>query len=312
MNYQEPLNISNIDLNNIVYPKSRSNQNKKIILLKYNDRGKLKNFVFQTPTLLNLYKAQELSNYSEIEVALTGKEDSKISKYINFLNKLEQKIKEDAQSHSASWFNINNETQTINFQKIIRESDDYDNGTIKLKIINNTDFQTTLKMNNNKNIGITDIPEDSWCKMLLECYAVWVNSNNDFGLFLRPVLISFTQKEIYNYKFIEDSDDEERLNVPETEINNNIFMKINKKNSKTKYNNSTTQLEVNELVKNLGKDKIETSDFNNIENDNIIKLKLDKNMFHEISSSDNSININNINNSLLDAETSDSETSIHD
>ena len=312
MNYQEPLNISSLDLDNIVYPKSRSNQNKKIILLKYNDRGKLKNFVFQTPTLLNLYKAQELSNYSEIEVALTGKEDSKISKYINFLNKLEQKIKEDAQSHSASWFNINNETQTINFQKIIRESDDYDNGTIKLKIINNTDFQTTLKMNNNKNIGITDIPEDSWCKMLLECYAVWVNSNNDFGLFLRPVLISFTQKEIYNYKFIEDSDDEERLNVPETEINNNIFMKINKKNSKTKYNNSTTQLEVNELVKNLGKDKIETSDFNNIENDNIIKLKLDKNMFHEISSSDNSININNINNSLLDAETSDSETSIHD
>ena len=312
MNYQEPLNISSLDLDNIVYPKSRSNQNKKIILLKYNDRGKLKNFVFQTPTLLNLYKAQELSNYSEIEVALTGKEESKISKYIHFLNKLEQKIKEDAQSHSASWFNINNETQTINFQKIIRESDDYDNGTIKLKIINNTDFQTTLKMNNNKNIGITDIPEDSWCKMLLECYAVWVNSNNDFGLFLRPVLISFTQKEIYNYKFIEDSDDEERLNVPETEINNNIFMKINKKNSKTKYNNSTTQLEVNELVKNLGKDKIETSDFNNIENDNIIKLKLDKNMFREISSSDNSININNINNSLLDAETSDSETSIHD
>lgn len=304
MNYQEPLNINNIDLNNIVYPKSRSNQNKKIILLKYNDRGKLKNFVFQTPTLLNLYKAQELSNYSEIEVALTGKEDSKISRYIHFLNKLEQKIKEDAQVHAESWFDINNENRTINFQKIIRESDDYDNGTIKLKIINNTDFQTTLKINNNKNIGVNDIPEDSWCKMLLECYAVWINSNNDFGLFLRPVLISFTQKEIYNYKFIEDSDDEERLNVPDTEINNNIFMKINK-NSKNKYNNSTTQLEVNELVKNLGKDKIETSDFNNIENDNIIKLKLDENMFNDNSSSD----INNINNSLLDAETSDSETS---
>ena len=68
MNYQEPLNISNIDFNNIVYPKSRSSQNKKIILIKYNDRGKLKNFVFQTPTLLNLYKAHELTNYSEIEV----------------------------------------------------------------------------------------------------------------------------------------------------------------------------------------------------------------------------------------------------
>jgi hypothetical protein len=308
MNYQEPLNINNIDLNNIVYPKSRSNQNKKIILLKYNDRGKLKNFVFQTPTLLNLYKAQELSNYSEIEVALTGKEESKISRYIHFLNKLECKIKEDAQLHAGSWFDINNETKTINFQKIIRESDDYDNGTIKLKIINNTDFQTTLKMNNNKNISIDEIQEDSWCKMLLECYAIWVNSNNDFGLFLRPVLISFTQKEIYNYNFIEDSDDEDKLNVPDTEINNNIFMKINK-NSKIKYNNSTTQLEINELVKNLDKNHIETSDFNNIANDNIIKLKLDENLFHDNSSSDNSININNINNTLLNAETSDSETS---
>jgi len=144
--------------------------------------------------------------------------------------------------------------------------------------------------------------------MLLECYAIWVNSNNDFGLFLRPVLISFTQKEIYNYNFIEDSDDEDKLNVPDTEINNNIFMKINK-NSKIKYNNSTTQLEINELVKNLDKNHIETSDFNNIANDNIIKLKLDENLFHDNSSSDNSININNINNTLLNAETSDSETS---
>ena len=151
MNIQKPYKLNEIDLDKLVYTTIKQTDRKKVILLKYNDRGKLKNFVFQTPTLLNLYKAQELSNYSEIEVALTGKEESKISKYIHFLNKLEQKIKEDAQSHSASWFNINNETPPINFQKIIRESDDYDNGTIKLKIINNTDFQTTLKMNNNKN-----------------------------------------------------------------------------------------------------------------------------------------------------------------
>ena len=31
-------------------------KNKKIVLIKYNDKGKLKNFVFQTPTLLNLAK----------------------------------------------------------------------------------------------------------------------------------------------------------------------------------------------------------------------------------------------------------------
>ena len=50
MNSQEPFKINNIDLNKIVYPKDRSNDKKKIILIKYNDKGKLKNFVFQTPT----------------------------------------------------------------------------------------------------------------------------------------------------------------------------------------------------------------------------------------------------------------------
>ena len=300
MNYQEPLNINNIDLNKIVYPKSRSNNNKKIILLKYNDRGKLKNFVFQTPTLLNLFKAQELSSYSEIEVALSGKEDYKIRNFLIFLNNLEKKIKEDAQTNFSSWFDINKDLQMINLQKIIRESDDHKNGTIKLKILNNNDFQTNLQINNNKNISINDIPEDSWCKMILECYAIWINSNNDFGLFLRPILISFSPKEIYNYKFVDESDEEYEFNIPDTEINNNIFMKINTL-PKTRYCNSTTQLEINELVKNLDKDKIETSEFNNLPNPEVIDFKINNNFFNDTASSDNI----SIDNSLVNAETSE-------
>jgi hypothetical protein len=296
MNYQEPLNLNNIDFNKIIYPKSRSSQNKKIILIKYNDKGKLKNFVFQTPTLLNLYKAHEYNNYSEIEIALTSKEDLKVNKFINFINHLETKIKEDATLNAALWFNIE-QNKSINYQKIIRESENYDRGTIKVKIIDNNDFKTTLQINNNKTININEIPENTCCKMILECYAIWINSNNDFGIFLRPILISFTLKESYNYKFIEDSDEEE-INVPDTEINNNIFMKITKPQN-SKYNNSTTQLEINQLVKNLDKNQIETSDFNVLQNDSSIKFK--------ISENSSSISIDNINNSLLNAETSDSD-----
>jgi len=299
MNYQEPLNLNNIDFNKIIYPKSRSSQNKKIILIKYNDKGKLKNFVFQTPTLLNLYKAHEYNNYSEIEIALSSKEDLKVNKFINFINHLEMKIKEDATNNAALWFNIE-QNKSINYQKIIRESENYDKGTIKVKIINNNDFKTNLQINNSKNININEIPEDSCCKMILECYAIWINSNNDFGLFLRPILISFTLKESYNYKFIEDSDEED-INVPDTEINNNIFMKINNMPT-TKYDNSTTQLEINELVKNLDKNQIETSEFNIVPNNNADKLEINNNLFNDNSSSNISIN-----NSLLDAETSDSD-----
>jgi hypothetical protein len=302
MNYQEPFNISNIDLNKIVYPKARTSQNKKIILLKYNDNGKLKNFVFQTPTLLNLFKASKINTYSEIEIALSGKEELKIFKFLNFLNNLEKKIKDDAQANFSSWFDINKDVQTINFQKIIRESDDNPNGTIKLKIINNTDFQTCLQINNNKNIKINDIPENSWCKLILECYAIWINSNNDFGLFLRPVLVSFTLKETYNYNFVEESDEDE-FHIPDTEINTNIFMKINN-TPKSQYGNSTTQLEINELVNKLDKNQIETCEFNNFSNSNndIINLKINDTFFNDESSS---IKNNDNENTYLDAETSE-------
>lgn len=282
MNYQEPYNVNNIDFNKIVYPTSRSNQNKKIILIKYNDCNKLRNFVFQTPTLVNLYKANELNNYSEIEVLLLGKEKLKIDNFLIFINNLEEKIKNDAIKNSSSWFDINKNINTINFQKTIRESEDNKNGTIKIKILNNNDFKTNLQINN-KNINVNQVLEDSWCKMILECYAIWINGNNDFGIFLRPILISFSPREKYIYKFIEESE-EDQINIPETEINNNIFIS----------HNSTTQQEMNELIKNLEKknNNIQTSEFNN--------LNISENFINNDSSS--SIEINN---SLLNADTSE-------
>ncbi len=252
MNYQEPLRTGNIDFNKIVYPKTKNGGNKKLVVIKYNDKSKLKNFVFQTPTLLNLFKPELNGNYADIEVGLVGKEKNKVSKFKKFLNELENKIKEDAQSHAASWFNLDMDEPTINFQKVIRDSEKYSEGTIKIKIIKNNDFETMLQLNNNKRIGINNIPEDSWCKMILECYGVWINSNNDFGIFFRPILISFTpkEKEVYNYKFLEDSDEENDVEIPDTEVNHNIFMKIDSSNGKNKsVNDSTSQLEYNELIK---------------------------------------------------------------
>lgn len=329
MNYQEPLRTSQIDFSKIVYPKTRANQNKKIVLVKYNEKGKLKNFVFQTPTLLNLTKPTFANGYAEIEVGLVGKEKGKVNKFIKFLNELESKVKSDAQFNASTWFNIDEENQTINFQKIIRESDDYSNGTIKIKIIKNNDFETMIQLNNNKRIGIEAIPDDSWCKMILECYAVWINANNDFGLFFRPILVSFTprEKEVYNYKFIEDSDEENDnenvFEIPDTEINNNIFMKIDPKNkSKNKANESTSQLDLQELVEQLESDEqpntsdiklsiINVPGINVNKKDNILDINIANSHFSESTSSDSeseyesSSSDESSNNRLVDAETSD-------
>jgi len=269
-----PLNIHDIDLNNITYTKIKSNQTKKIILLKYNDKSKtnsIKNFVIQTPTLLNISSPDFTSGFAEIEVALDGKYNNRIDSFISFLNNLENKIKTDAQNNASEWFNMN-DNQTINFQKIIRESSNYSKGTLKIKIIKNNDFETLIQLNNTHKIDTNSIPANSWCKMILECYAIWINSNNDFGLFFRPVLLSFNlkEKDIYNYKFIESDEDE--IDIPDTEINHNIFMKVDSSN---KLHKSLIHLDASELVSNLYSDK----------NSDILDLHIENSYLSDSSSS---------------------------
>lgn len=333
MNYQEPLNTLSVDFNKIVYPKIKNSETKKLILIKYNDKSKLKNFVFQTPTLLNLYKPELNGNYADLEIALVGKETNKVNKFKKFLNELENKIKADAQYNANSWFNLESDNQTINFQKIIRDSENHTEGIIKLKIIKNNDFETILQLNNNKRIGFNDVPEDSWCKMILECYGIWVNTNNDFGIFFRPILVSFTPKEkkVYNYKFIEDSDEDDNdIDIPDTEVNKDIFMKLNSPNTKqhNRSNDSTSQLDYNNMLKELeSEDNKKTSEIRlsilhteeSLQHFERGDIKLDINLENsydsgsdselesELESEFNEISINDTNKNQLniDAETSD-------
>jgi len=261
MNLQEPLKFSSVNFDKIVYPKQRTSNNKKIILIKLNEKNKLKNLVFQTPTMLSIGKPVQCEGYSEMEIALEGKEKSKISKFINFLNEFEDKVKKDAMDNAYSWFNTSENT-SINFQKITRDSDEHLNGTLKFKLIKNSDFETIIQLNNNKRINVNNIPSDSWCKMIVEAYAIWVNTNNDFGIFFRPILVSFTPKEpeIYNYKFIEDSDEDGDFDIPDTDIKptkDNIFMNIQPTTVKNN-NDSTSQLDINMLIQNLNTESNDT------------------------------------------------------
>jgi len=249
----EPYKLSNIDLNKIVYPKYKENMNKKIIFIKYKENNKFTNFVFQTPTLLNINKPEIFNEYCELELALTGKKNNNVNELNSFFDNLEKKIKSDAYDNANTWFNQDN--NTINFQKIVRSSNKYDTGTIKIKLIKTNDFETIIQLNN-KRIDASNIQEDCWCKMILECYAVWINTNNEFGIFFRPILVSITPKESldYKYKFIDESDDENNFDIPDTDVNTNIFMKINTNKNNFEID-ETSQLEVNDLIKQLDTEK---------------------------------------------------------
>lgn len=247
MSYLKPLKIDDIDLNELTYSKVKENNNKKIINLKYSNN----NFVFQTPTLTNINSAIIYDDYAELDISLIGKKKNNIVSFTNFLSDLESKIKDDSKIYASRWFNLNSQHETINFQKIIR-----DNNTLKIKLIKNDDFETITQLNNNDVIPFNNIPENSWCKIILQCYAIWINNNNDFGIFFRPILISFTEKikKVYNYNFIEDSDDNNSpYNIPDTDINqsSNIFLKVPSKSTNNVNNETTSQLECNILYNSL-------------------------------------------------------------
>lgn len=275
LNTQAPYKFHEIDLNKLVYSKIKSNKSKKIILIKYNDNNKLSNLVFQTPSLLNLQQTPLMNGVAEVEVALMGKDKLLLNKFINFLHDLENKVKQDAQINATDWFKLNNDNMNINFQKIIRESPKYQKGTLKLKMLINEDFETEIQYNDVK-ININEHPlfafdkiesidldkknelnkYEHWNKMLLECYAIWINANNDFGIFLRPIMVSYNlkEKEIYNYEFVEDSDDEDMHEIPDTEINSTIYTKIN----------ATTRILQNSGISNLIKNLNVTMEKNNV------------------------------------------------
>jgi len=238
MNLQEPFRIHQIDFNKISFTKIKTNETKKIIFIKYNETtDKSKPFVIQIPTLLNLNEPVKISEeYYELEVPLITQEKDKVSSLINFFEELDKKIVHDAKVNSKIWFEGISVSNSIKYKKIIKESDLYKDGVVKIKIIKNTEFETLLQIENKKRINVKELPVNSWCKMLLEIYAVVINiQNNTFSLFLRPIILSFKEKEVsnYNYKFLEDSDSEkEDVDVPDSEIHGIFIKNINQHNER--------------------------------------------------------------------------------
>jgi hypothetical protein len=219
-----PYRINEIDLNNICYTDIKTNSKKTIIYIKYMDNHKLKNLVFQTPTLMSTNLIQCKNNIYELDVPLLGKETDKINRFINLLNMLDKKIIKDAKINNK-WFEQYANVKTMKYQKIIRSSNDDSNknGVLRLKLLKTTDFETVVQQNNNR-INIEEINKDCWLKCILEIYAIWVNENG-FGVFIRPILLSFKpcMKISYDYKLVEDSDEVEE--VFETVQDNSIFIR---------------------------------------------------------------------------------------
>jgi hypothetical protein len=227
MNLREPYRYKQLNLDNIIYSKPKQLSNKKIIYVKYNDNNTMNQLVFQCPTLLNINKPTYATDeYQELEIPITTQDKDKQQQFIDFIQSIDDKVVKDATSGRYDW----NCNSNITYKKILKESN-----LLKLKVIKSKDFETLIQSESNKKIKPNDIPVNTWCKILLEVYAIVVNNKtNTYNILLRPIIISFKEKMVYNYSVIDCSDDEEDDNVLDTEVNN-IFFKQNNKVSDNTY-----------------------------------------------------------------------------
>ena len=233
MNTKDPFLFEDIILENICFTKIKETKKKKIIYLKYKNNSKLDNLVIQTPTLWSIKNPVKIGeNIYDLEIPLIGKRESRVDSFVNFLNKLDKFIINSAQNNASSWFNNSNEAVYLNS---IRESNEYSvkNGFIKLKIIKSIDFKTVLKKDNKFKLKINDIKINNWVKSIIQIFAIWIKPNNQFGIYFKPIIISFKEpiKHELNYDFIKETEEEEDDLIIDTaasintENKNDIFIK---------------------------------------------------------------------------------------
>lgn len=242
MSFKKPFKVEEINFDNLKFTDMKSNSKKTIIYIKYDDNKELSNLVFQTPSLYNINKPFFKNDTYELDIPLHGKYDDKVDEFINFLNNLDKKIINEA-SRNHKWFNNFTKNNKIKYQKTIRDasSSEYKNGMIKVKLIKTNKFHTKIQQED-EIIDIKNIEDNTWIKMILEVYAIWINENG-FGLFMRPILLSLKKDEnsTYNYQLMDDSDEIDDI-IHTVNNDNSIFIKAEQ--IRNEMNNTTSILEL--------------------------------------------------------------------
>lgn len=312
----KPYRISEIDLDKILYTEVKEGKNKKVIYLKYDNESN-DHLSFQTTSLYNLESLKEKKGFYELDIPLFGENLQKVNQLKNFLKELDKKIIDDARKNSKKWFKG---MKNITYKSVIRSSNnkskEFENGVLRIKITEKNNNSPILIDGTGKNINITDIKENSNIKMILECYAIWI-TDNGFGLYLKPVLMSFIEKKKiikYEYQLLDDSEEENEPieDVIDTEVNPNSQSAFIDEVFENFSDEETSQIELPKNLKIVRNtiDEEETKEINQI-NSETSYYNTDDNIqtYKNYSSEVNKIlnhNLESINQSLKNDLSSDS------
>ena len=313
---KKPFRISDINFDKILYSEPIEKDNKKSILLKYQNGKKNDQLLIQTPDLLCIEKPILKNSIHEISIALESESSSKVKNLIEFINKLESKIIDLAEKNT-SWFNGKNS----NYHKMIREHSDYKNGVLKLKI-KNDNLDKLLKITKNNQMStssINEIEKNNSLKMVLDIYGLWIkptkNNSYYYGLYVKPVLIDFKENidEEISFRESESESDEIVNDVLDTEID---FKEPNITETSLFNVESKTELDIDFSKFNISSDmNFDTdnklTDESDVELNEEIENKLDEDEDEKMLENFDQNPVEEIENKLdEDLESSDSDSNI--
>jgi hypothetical protein len=139
---------------------------------------------------------------------IISKTKDKSKKLLTFLNNLDNKIKN---------YCIENQLVAKNtyYKKILRtDSQDpiYKNGYIRLKILK--DDNSTLILKNKTECTLSDIKYHDNVTCVIDLFAIWV-TNESYGVYIKPIIISAKEKISKISLLREDSDDDNIIDTDE-------------------------------------------------------------------------------------------------
>ena len=207
MNNDKALDIEQVKVENLIYNEINSTNDKLLIPIKYKEKSKIKDFIIQSPSFMNIKLLNVKKKYVELYIPLVGKKEKKINIFTDLVEKIEKKIIYDAHINSSSWFkNKSNQKLSLesngkySYRKIIKKTlpEGLDKGVefdnykkfIKIKIYNDKLNKTIINYNN-KNIKLEEIPDKSWVKIIIQFNSLVIRDNY-FEIFIKPLIISFS------------------------------------------------------------------------------------------------------------------------
>tara|TARA_A100001015_G_scaffold309202_1_gene408180 strand:- start:29 stop:970 length:942 start_codon:yes stop_codon:yes gene_type:complete len=297
---QKPFKINQIDTTRIIYGEVSGSDNRKSLLLGYNDLNDgEKRLIFQTTELKNINSLIDKDSYYELDIPLYGESDKRVNLLIDFLKNLDTAFVNEARNKHREWFG---DVSNIKYKSIIRknvpESEDpiLKNGSIKLKILKNKNSNTRITTNKTKtNIDIHDLTKGSYLKMILECYALWITKEG-FGLYLKPILIDQRySQENQDLSFVNDSEEDENKEVNDI-IDTEIISHVKNINIDYETKNTIVSESSDIINSNINDTNIETLPHLNVNNEELSKYQT------EYTNTFNNIKSNESNNSNSDEE----------